>query len=181
MSKPAEAIQEVEKTEFTLEEAAEYLSKSTRTVERLQLPHSMEWKPDKKGIMREIRIFSKTVLDKIKHPKAKKRHIPGIEKAGKSPVTQEDLRNFATLLIGGIQTEMKQLAPAQDEEKKKIANFKDKLILSFSQALSYSGLPKDELKAALDNKQIFGKKTSEKGVWKINRHSLDEFCKNYGS
>jgi hypothetical protein len=45
--------------------------------------------------------------------------------------------------------------------------------------LALSGLPEDDLKKALKDKKILAKKTSENGTWKINRSSLEEFCKSY--
>lgn len=197
MSKPQEAKEE-NNAEFKLHEAAEYLTEKTgkkmssRTFERLGLSHTK-----KKTLTStvEVRFWSKETLDRyaedLTNSLEKKSFIPAIEKVGNAPVTQQDLREFAIMLVSGIQSEVKQLAPPPPPKAKKtIADIKDKLILNLKEAILLSGLSKDELTEALSTKQILGKVT-EKTVklkgndvivhhWKINRQSLDEFCRNYG-
>lgn len=184
--------QEAEEIEFKLKEAAEFLTKetgknfSTRTFERLHLEHLF-----KKTITATVpvRFWKKSTLEQyaenLKNELQKETHIPGIMKfEPQQQITGEQFIEFANILVSGIDAKFKQLAPAPTETPKKvvkIADFKDKLILNFGQALAYSGLTKEDLIHALESKSVFGKKTSEKGVWKINRQSLDEFCKHFGS
>lgn len=186
--------QEAEKTEFTIEEAAEYLGKSIRTVERMNLSYTKQFRRGKDYIDREVRIFSKSVLDEAKKPKESVKHIPGIMKSENQnqTVTREDLKDFAAFLITGIKSEVKQLAPAQKPKKEVIlADLAVKGILTMKEALKYSGLTKAELTEALEAKKVLGKSTERtiklKGqdvvshIWKINRQSLDKFLENYGS
>ena len=192
MSEQAKTAKTEEKTDFTIEEAAEYLGKSVRTIERWKLPHTLKTIRGRDWIDREVRIFSKVVLDEAKQPKETVKHIPGIMKAENQneTVTREDLKEFASFLISGFQNQVKQLAPAQPETMKKkqqISDFKDKLILNFGQAVKYSGLPKEELLEALETKQVLAKMSEHTNkldkvshTYRINRQSLDDFCKEYG-
>lgn len=182
------AKEEVKK-DFTIEEAAEYLGVSKRTVERWGLSYTLQYRSGSDYISRETRIYSKSELDRAKADqeakKEKTKIVPALMKTENSneAVTREDLKEFAMFLISGIQSEVKQLAPAQIEKPKKtvdISAFKVKLILNFGQALKYSGLPKDELHEALETGAILAKRKGENGIWRINRQSLDEFCLNYG-
>lgn len=192
------AKEEVKK-DFTIEEAAEYLGVSKRTVERWGLSYTLQYRTGSDYISRETRIYSKSELDRAKAEQQEKKektvNVPGIMKVEHSneTVTREDLKEFAMFLISGIQSEVKQLAPAPTKQKKiiSIAEIKDKGILNFKEALKLSGMTKDELTEALNNKQIKAICTEQertfKGqkvishIWKINRRSLDAFCENFGS
>lgn len=122
-------------------------------------------------------------------------HIPGLVKfEPKQQITGEHFLEFANVLMTGIDSKFKQLAPAQDSKPKKdviLSDLKIKGILTMKEALKYSGLTKAELTEALEAKQVLGKSTERtiklKGqdvishTWKINRQSLDKFLENYGS
>ena len=189
-----------EKEEFTLIEAADYLRGSlevekfsTRKVERLNLPLFYRSVP---GSPKQVRFWKKTTLDEYiekEKGKVKESHSGELVKADNNPITQEDFTKGLMMLAQVFETKVKQLAPAAEPKSKKmdIAAFKDKLILNFKQALAYSGLHKADLTEALESKAVKGKFTEKtmkvRGnaiivkVWQINRQSLDEFCKNFGS
>lgn len=172
---------------YTIEEAVEYTGIKRRTFENLRISYGEEYRTAKDGKERKVRVYNQSELDRAKDAKNKK-HVPALDMQTSASdaaqvATVTDLQNLAAFLSNLITSEnQKLLPPVETAAKKKqieISSFKDKLILNFAQALAYSGLTKDDLKHALEGKQILGKKTSEKGTWKINRQSLDEFCKTY--
>ncbi len=173
---------------YLIEEAAEYVGVSRRSFERMNVSSREEFREAKDGKKRKVRVYDESELNRVKAVRETPSHTPAIitptdDKNASQVVTRSDLQDFGRLLADAInQGNQKLLAPMVEESKKKqidISTFKDKLILNLSQALAYSGLPEDELKSALKDKKILAKKTSENGTWKINRNSLDEFCKSY--
>ena len=176
------------KETYLIDDAAKYVDISRRNFERMNISSREEIREAKDGKKRKVRVYDKAELDRVKAERENPSHKPSIvttitDNPASQVVTVSDLQTFAGLIVEAFQKEnQKLLNPAVEEKSKKpvdISNFKDKLILNFAQALAYSGLPKDELKKALDDKKILGKKPKEKGIWKINRSSLDEFCRSY--
>ncbi len=174
----------MEKT-YLIEEAASYVGMNRRTFERLNLSYQEEYREAKDGKKRKVRVYKQSEIDPIKEEREKVHFKPSLVTTTNPAqvVALSDLKTFAEMLVEGVQKEtQKLLLPATEDKHRKfldISSFKDKLILNFSQALAYSGLPEDYLKKALKDKKILAKKTSEKGTWKIHRSSLDEFCKSY--
>jgi hypothetical protein len=174
----------MEKT-YLIEEAASYVGMNRRTFERLNLSYQQEYREAKDGKKRKVRVYRESELKPVKDEREKVYFKPSlVEKTNNAQViVLSDLKVFAEKLVEGFQKETQKLLASGTEDKHKkvldISTFKDKLILNFSQALAYSGLPEDDLKKALKDKKILAKKTSEKGIWKIHRSSLDEFCKSY--
>jgi hypothetical protein len=173
---------------YLIEDAAVYVGVSRRSFERMNVSSREEFREARDGKKRKVRIYDEGELDRIKAARETPSHTPAVfastdDRNASQVVTRSDLQDFGRLLADAInQGNQKLLAPMVEESKKKqidISTFKDKLILNLAQALAYSGLPEDELKNALKDKRILAKKTSENGTWKINRNSLDEFCKSY--
>jgi hypothetical protein len=173
---------------YLIDAAAEYVGMSRRTFERLNISYQEEFREAKDGKKRKVRVYNESELDRIKADRERVSFKPSLvtttsESPGSQVVTVSDLQMFAGLVVEAFQKEnQKLLASGEDKPGKKlieVSSFKDKLILNFSQALAYSGLPEDDLKKALKDKKILAKKTSENGTWKIYRSSLDEFCKSY--
>lgn len=166
------------------------MGKSIRTVERLKLPHKLQTLRGDDGIDREVRIFDKSVLDEAKQPKKKEIHIPGAamtlerqtdDVAMSQLIPREYLMDFADFLVKGLKSEVKQLAApmadVRETKKPDLSQIAYKLLLSKKEALQLSGLSSKELDKALEKNLIVARKTSEKGVWKINRKSLEDYCK----
>jgi hypothetical protein len=177
----------MEETGYTIEEAVEYTGIKRRTFENMKVSYVEEYRTAKDGKERKVRIYSQSALDLVKATKNKK-HVPAVVDMQMSATnatefaTVNDLQNIVLFLTDFIKSENQKLLPSTEETKKRqidISTFKDKLILNFSQALAYSGLPEDELKNALKANSISGRKTSENGTWKISRSSLEEFCRSY--
>jgi hypothetical protein len=178
-----------QKSEFTIKEAAEYLGKSVRTVERMKLPHKLKRTTLEDFSYREVRMYDKSVLDQAKSPKTQETHVPGtsLTKQRQTDVVEmsqfvgrDDLMNFAEVLITGLKSEVKQLAAPMGEQaetkKPDLSQIAYKLLLSKKEALQLSGLSSKELDKALEKKLIVARKTSEKGIWKISRQSLESYC-----
>jgi hypothetical protein len=176
---------------YLIDEAASFIGISRRNFERMNISSREEFREAKDGKKRRVRVYDESELNRVKaeresslvKPSLVKTTNDGMSDSSSQVVTRSDLKDFGRLLVEAInQGNQKLLAPMTEESKKKqidISGFKDKLILNFAQALAYSGLPEGDLKSALKDKKILGKKTSENGTWKINRNSLDEFCKSY--
>jgi hypothetical protein len=176
---------------YLIDEAANFIGISRRNFERMNISSREEFREAKDGKKRKVRVYDEAELNRVKAERESSLAKPSLVKTSNDAayvlssqvVTRSDLQDFGRLLVEAInQGNQKLLAPMVEENKKKsvdISSFKDKLILNFAQALAYSGLPEDDLKKALKDKKILGRKTSEKGTWKINRNSLDEFCKGY--
>jgi hypothetical protein len=177
----------MEKT-YLIDDAANYVGMSRRTFERLNLSYQEEYREAKDGKKRKVRVFNQSELDRVKAVREKTSFKPSLvmttdERQAAQVVATSDLQAFVGFIVDALQKEnQKLLSSANAEENKKVVDisaFKDKLILNFTQALAYSGLPEDELRDALKSKKIKAKKTSEKGTWKIYRNSLDGFCESY--
>jgi hypothetical protein len=174
----------MEKT-YLIDDAASYVGMNRRTFERLNLSYQEEYREAKDGKKRKVRVYKQSELDPIKEEREKVYFKPSLVTTTNPAqvVALSDLKIFAEMLVEGVQREtQKLLAPATEDKHKKvldISSFKDKLILNFSQALAYSGLPEEDLKNGLKDKKILAKKTSENGIWKINRNSLDKFIESY--
>jgi hypothetical protein len=176
----------MEKT-YLIDDAAKYVGMSRRTFERLNLSYQEEYREAKDGKKRKVRIFNESELDRIKAEREKTSFKPSLvmttDAQNAQVVAVSDLQAFAGFIVDAFQEKNQKLlnAASEDENKKPVdvSAFKDKLILNFTQALAYSGLPETDLRNALTNEKIKAKKTSEKGIWKIYRISLDEFCKSY--
>jgi hypothetical protein len=177
----------MEKT-YLIEDAAAYVGMNRRTFERLNLSHQEEYREAKDGKKRKVRVYKQSELEPTKIQREKPVYKPSLVSTtsgnqNSQVLTVSDLQDIARLLFDAIQKEtQKQLVAMAGEKKKRqidISSFKYTFLLNFAQALAYSGLSKNELKTALKNKKIHGRKTSENGIWKINRESIDEFCKSY--
>jgi hypothetical protein len=173
---------------YLIDDAAKYVGMSRRTFERLNLSYQEEYREAKDGKKRKVRVYNQSELDRVKAGREKTSFKPSLvmttdDRQAAQVVAVSDLPAFAGFIIDAFQKEnQKLLIAGNDEENKKpvdVSALKDKLILNFTQALAYSGLPETDLRDALINKKIKAKKTSEKGIWKIYRISLDEFCESY--
>jgi predicted GIY-YIG superfamily endonuclease len=187
MRRLSEVMDSEDKT-YLIEEAAEFVGTSRRTFERLNIPSREELRLAKDGKLRKVRVFDESELEKIKQQRETPVFKPSLvmttdERQPAQLVATSDLQAFAGFIVDALQKENQKLLVAENEQENKkfvdISAFKDKLILNFTQALAYSGLPENELRDALKSKKIKAKKTSEKGTWKIYRNSLNEFCKGY--
>jgi hypothetical protein len=96
------------------------------------------------------------------------------------PITRDDFYNFAEMIKQTLTHQNDKFllsATTSIESNKTIVRvpIAQKLLISLADAVDYSGLSKKEIKNALEGGKIQGKKTSEKGVWKIKRLSLDQY------
>lgn len=173
---------------YLIDDAAKYIGISRRNFERMNISSREEFREARDGKKRKVRVYDKEELDRIKAERESPSHKPSVSMTtggniATQFVTLSDFKVFAEILVEGIQKETQKLLVSGAEESHKkvldLSSFKDKYILNFSQALQLSGLPSDELRNALNEKRILAKKTSEKGTWKINRESLEEFCRAY--
>ncbi len=173
---------------YLIDDAAKYVGISRRNFERMNISSREEIREAKDRKKRKVRVYDKTELDRIKAERESPSHKPSLatttgDNVQSQVVTVSDLQMFAGYIVEAFQKEnQKLLSSGENKQAKKhieLSSFKDKLILNFAQALALSGLPENELKQALKDKKILAKKTSENGTWKINRSSLDEFCKSY--
>jgi hypothetical protein len=173
---------------YLIDDAAKFIGISRRNFERMNISSREEFREARDGKKRKVRVYDKAELDRVKAERESPSHKPSLvtttsDNPSSQVVTISDLKVFAEMLLDGLQKETQKLLTTATEEKHKkvldVSSFKDKQILNFAQTLAYSGLPEDELKRALKNKKITGRKTSEKGTWKIYRISIDEFCRRY--
>lgn len=180
----------MENKTFLIDEAAEYVGVSRRSFERMNVSSREELRAAKDGKKRKVRVFEQTELDRVKAERESPTHTPALvtttnDKTDSQVVTRSDLQSFGQLIVEAInQGQQKLLAPMVEEQKKKqidISSYKDKQIFNFNQALHYSGLPKDELKSALEEKKILAKRKTEKSPYQIYKNSLDAFIKDYFS
>jgi hypothetical protein len=182
--------QEEEQT-FTVQEAADFIGISRRSFESLKLSAVEEYRKAKDGKERKVNVYKLNQIEPIK----KRRETPVVKPSLATQttaneitqvVTLSDLLEFAKVLTTNYQQENQKLLPSTESEQAKkhvvdISSFEKKQILNFNQALHYSGLPKDELKSALDEKKIKAKRKTEKSPWQIYKNSLDAFIKDYFS
>jgi hypothetical protein len=178
---------------YLIDDAAKFIGISRRNFERMNISSREEFREAKDGKKRKVRVYDETELERVKVERENSLAKPSIVRVTNDntpdPVSQvvtlSDFKLFAEMLMEGINERTQKLLISATEEKHKrfsdISSFKDKQILNFAQALAYSGLPEGELKKALKDKTILGKKTSEKGTWKIYKNSLDDFIKDYFS
>jgi hypothetical protein len=172
---------------YLIDDAAEYVGISRRNFERMNIGSREEIREAKDGKKRKVRVYDKAELDRVKLERETPSHKPSLvattdANQSQKPITLSDLEDFKRLFVDTIIRENRKILALTDGETKKkidISSFKDKMILNFAQALAYSGLPEADIKKGLKDGKILAKKTSQNGTWKIDRISLEEFCRSY--
>jgi hypothetical protein len=173
---------------YLIDDAAKYVDISRRNFERMNIGSREEIREAKDGKKRKVRVYDKAELDRVKLERETPSHKPSLvattdANQSQKPITLSDLEEFKRLFVDTIIRENKKVLALTDGETKKkkidISTFKDKMILNFAQALAYSGLPEVDIKKGLKDEKILAKKTSENGNWKIDRVSLEKFCRSY--
>jgi len=170
---------------YLIDDAAQYVGISRRNFERMNISSREEFREAKDGKNRKVRVYDQAELDRVKAERESSLVKPLLVRTTddnpvSQVVTRSDMQDFTRALLGAL--DQRFLTAGEPEKSKKhidISSFKDKQILNFAQALAYSGLPEGDLKKALKDKKIKGKKTSKNGTWKIYRISIDEFCRSY--
>ncbi len=170
---------------YLIDDAAQYVGISRRNFERMNISSREEFREAKDGKNRKVRVYDQAELDRVKAERESSLAKPSLVKTinddpESQVVTRSDMQDFTRALLGALE---QRLLPAAESDRDKkhidVSSFKDKQILNFAQALAYSGLPEGDLKKALKDKTIKGKKTSKNGTWKIYRISIEEFCRSY--
>ena len=153
-------------------EAAEYLSVSTRAIERYTQQGKISVKYEK-GKTRPVAVYEQQELDKLKEELNATVHKPAVELS-----TNTDNIELAGVGISGLveklviplSQQLKQLTEAvQNLERRRtpIVPVEEKLLLSLKEVQAQTGLSREILREAITNNQLKAKIVGK--AWRIKR------------
>jgi excisionase family DNA binding protein len=164
----------------TLKEAAEFLDRTERAVERYvaqgKLSSRKEWRDFKDGRRRRVSIFEELELEQLKRemeaPKTRPKLVPP------QPEQSEEL-----MFVGG---KTKYTLPAlefalaelfKSRGKSGEVSLTEKLLLTYDEATKVSGIPRVFLEAAVSDGRLRAVKDVDRRGIRIKRDDLNEFVR----
>ncbi len=159
-------------------EAAEYLSVSTRAIERYTQQGKISVKYEK-GKTRPVAVYEQQELDRLKEELNATVHKPAVEKS-----TNTDNIELAGVGISGLveklviplSQQLKQLTEAvQNLERRRtpIVPVEEKLLLTLKEVQALTGLSREILREAIAAKKLKAKIVGK--AWRIKRGDLEDY------